>query len=92
MQLPSHETGFDLADLCTVSVTVTMPMPITPKTGSLFHADSQVAPIAGEPQNRERSQGCRREDYAECVAGLFLAGRDAGELAHEELEAKSVRA
>jgi hypothetical protein len=25
MQLPSHETGFDLADLCTVSVTVTMP-------------------------------------------------------------------
>ena len=37
-------------------------------------------------KNRERRQHRRREDDAERVAGLFLAGRDAGELAGEKFE------
>jgi hypothetical protein len=45
-----------------------------------------VAPVAGGPQNREGRQHRRRDDDAERVAGVFLAGRDAGELRHDEFE------
>jgi hypothetical protein len=40
----------------------------------------------GEPQNREGRQHRVREDDPERVAGLFLAGRDAGELSDDELQ------
>jgi len=43
-------------------------------------------PIHGKPQNREGRQHRSPEDDADRVAGLFLAGRDAGELAHDELK------
>ena len=43
-------------------------------------------PIHGKPQNREGRQHRSPEDDADRVAGLFLAGRDAGELADDELK------
>ena len=43
-------------------------------------------PIHGKLQNREGRQHRSPEDDADRVAGLFLAGRDAGELAHDELK------